>query len=230
MPQVKEYFRYLRAQRCADLLGERYEDTLQAAEAQYGTQEAQTMGYRVCLSQENPNVAICVNPSETPLENNEECQRKEEFVPAMSKEETLSFFRAHALESMIPALEPYLTEWETYSKGKRFLLDFEVSNDEVLKSVSVIFSLTARKPERIDEFLDILVKEGLCPHSKAVAIGKWVRVFPQAEPFLQNDISHFSFQFCGMERPESVVVLRQSASCRHLWFNSYFRPHQMNLN
>ena len=228
MPRVKEYFQYLRAQRCVELFGEDYEDTLRIPEDQYGEQEAQTIGYRICLNQEKPEMAVCVNPSEF-IENDLEVLRERDFAPAMSKEEALSFLRVHAMKETVFFLEHYLTEWETYSKGKRFLLDFEFSNDEVLKSVSVIFTLTSKKPGRIKEFLDVLVKDGLCLPARAAAIDKWVRVFPQAEPFLQNDISHFSFRFFGMEPPESVVILRQSASCRHLWFNSYFRPHQMNL-
>lgn len=229
MPQVKEYFQYLRAQPCADLLGENRENVLRKAEEQYGNCDARSVSYRIFLNRADKDALVCVNPPEKPIGDYQEGRPSGEFTPVMSKEEALSFLHARICEETLPILERCLTEWEPYSEGKQFLLDFEISGDKKPKSVRICFPLATKKPERIDRFLNALEEAGLCPPSKAAGLAKWVRVFPQAEPFLQNDISHFSFRFHGTEPPESAVVLRQSSSCRHLWFNSYFGPHQMNL-
>ena len=228
MPQVREYLQYLRAQR-TDCMGKAAENVLQTVEKQYGTQDTHAINYEIRLDREDTDVSVLIDPPDAPKGSFPKNTLDEAFTPLMSKEDALSFLRTRFWKGDLSLVERYLTEWERYSKDRQFLLDFEIHDGRISEIVDICLPLAAKKPERIDKFLHILTEQGLCLPAKAASIGRWVRTFPQAEPFLQNDISHFRFRFCGTEYPEAAVFLRQSDICRHLWFNSYFRPYQMNL-
>lgn len=127
----------------------------------------------------------------------------------------------------LPALTALLSELVPFTDDGCFLIDFDVSEETVSEKLGINFG-TGTAHEAIEEFLNYLSSKGLCLPEKCAGVLQWVKTPPQAQPFIQNDISHFKLPFIAGEVKSAKAYLRQGDEQRRA-ASYYHRPVLMNL-
>ena len=81
-----------------------------------------------------------------------------------------------------------------------------------------------RHPLLIDRFIARLERSGLCLKSKGDALRRWIRILPDAEPFIQTDIHYFKLNYLDGKIVEAKAYIEQTPHLIHHYFPNYHRP------
>jgi len=81
-----------------------------------------------------------------------------------------------------------------------------------------------RHPLLIDRFIARLERSGLCLKSKGDALRRWIRILPDADPFIQTDIHYFKLNYLNGKIIEAKAYIEQSPHLIHHYFSNYYRP------
>ena len=114
-----------------------------------------------------------------------------------------------------------LKRFEGYEK---YRLNVDISTEGILKKLGIEIFFKWRNPALIDMILDKLVSEGLCLPTKVQAVKRWIRVLPDANPFLQTALSYFKLVYADGRFRESKAYIGHQREMAHYSFPAYYRP------
>ena len=121
------------------------------------------------------------------------------------------------IKSLWAAIEPW---HESFGAG----IAFDLSEKGVHDKIGVELFLRWRHPLLIDRFIARLEKSGLCLKSKGDALRRWIRILPDAEPFIQTDIHYFKLNYLDGKIIEAKAYIEQTPHLIHNYFPNYYRP------
>ena len=159
----------------------------------------------------------------------QELDRIRLFTDDLTRTDFVNYLRELDWKGNLEALDTFLAKWESYSDGKKFILDFDILEDGISEKIGICFGTVRKKPEVIDNFLTELQKNGLCLEEKKEDVLRFVQAFPSHTPFIQNDISHFKIPFQNDKPLMAKAYLRQGSVCFYDDFRAYDTPVLMNL-
>ena len=81
-----------------------------------------------------------------------------------------------------------------------------------------------RHPLLVDRFIARLERSGLCLKSKGDALRRWIRILPDADPFIQTNIHYFKLNYLDGKIIEAKAYIEQSPYLVHHYFFNYYRP------
>lgn len=151
------------------------------------------------------------------------------FTEDMDKDSLAEYLQKIGWKGEIPALKECLEEWEPYSDGKRFIVDFDIYEDSVSEKIGINFGTAYHRPEMAESLLSFLEEKGLCLGEKKEDVLRFIGAFPSHTPFIQNDISHFKIPFEDGKAIMAKAYLRQGSCCYNQTFRAYSSPRLMNL-
>ena len=121
----------------------------------------------------------------------------------------------------IKALRAAIETWhESSSAG----IAFDLSEKGIHDKIGVELFLHWRHPLLIDRFIARLERSGLCLKSKGDALRRWIRILPDAEPFIQTDIHYFKLNYLDGKIIEAKAYIEQTPHLIHHYFPAYYRP------
>ena len=151
------------------------------------------------------------------------------FTSNMKKEGLLSYLKDLSWSGNTEKLESLLTELESYSQNKNFILDFDIFETGISEKIGICFGTKNSFYKTIDKTLSDFVEKGFCLPSKKEGVMKWVKRYPSHTPQIQNDISHFKFAYQGENLLVVKAYLRQGSKFYNGEFRAYDTPVLMNL-
>ena len=159
----------------------------------------------------------------------QELDRIRLFTDDLTREDFVNYLKELDWEGDLEALDTFLEQWESYSDGRKFILDFDILEDGISEKIGICFGTVSKKLQVIDEFLTKLQDKGLCLEEKKEDVLRFVQAFPSHTPFIQNDISHFKIPFQNDMPLMAKAYLRQGSVCVYNEFSAYDTPVLMNL-
>jgi pyrroloquinoline quinone biosynthesis protein E len=151
------------------------------------------------------------------------------FTYEMTKEELLSYLEAMNWKGSLKAVEELLCQLQPCCAPKGFILDFDITAEGISEKIGICFGTKDKRYRTVEKTIDYLTENGLCISEKRDDIVRWNTCYPNGNPFIQNDISHFKFAFKGENILAAKAYLRQSTKMRTFEFRAYDAPVLMNL-
>lgn len=159
----------------------------------------------------------------------QELDRIRFFTDDLTRTNFVNYLKELNWKGNLKALDTFLEQWESYSDGKKFILDFDILEDGISEKIGICFGTVSKSPQVIDEFLTELQSKGLCMQEKKEDVLRFIQAFPSHTPFIQNDISHFKIPFLKDVPLMAKAYLRQGSVCFYNEFQAYDTPVLMNL-
>lgn len=159
----------------------------------------------------------------------QELDRIRLFTDDLTKTDFVAYLKEMNWKGNLEAVDTFLEQWESYSDGKKFILDFDILEHGISEKIGICFGTVSKKPQVIEKFLTELKAKGLCLEEKKEDVLRFVQAFPSHTPFIQNDISHFKIPFQGDSPLMAKAYLRQGTVCFYNGFKAYDTPMLMNL-
>lgn len=103
-------------------------------------------------------------------------------------------------------------------------LTFDLSEKGVHDKMGFELFPRLRHPLLVDRFIARLERSGLCLKSKGDALRRWIRILPDAEPFIQTDIHYFKLNYLDGKIIEAKAYIEQTPHLIHHYFPAYYRP------
>lgn len=151
------------------------------------------------------------------------------FTDDMTRPDLVAYLQELNWDGNISHLNSVLQEWEPFCDRKKFILDFDIFEDHISNKIGINFGTKNKNNATIEKWLDFLVERNLCLPEKKLAVLKFVQTFPNCDPFIQNDISHFKFPIINGKITMAKAYLRQGNKCFVTNFKAYNHPILMNL-
>ena len=121
----------------------------------------------------------------------------------------------------IKALSAAIETWhESFSAG----IAFDLSEKGVHDKIGIEVFPRWRHPLLVDRFIARLERSGLCLKSKGDALRRWIRILPDADPFIQTDIHYFKLNYLDGKIIEAKAYIEQKPHLIHHYFSNYYRP------
>ena len=149
------------------------------------------------------------------------------YTGNMKREDILAFLSDCAWTGNMEMLGSFLTKWESCSR--EFVLSFDLSSDGISDKIGINFGTRSVRLAVVDKLLLKLEKEGFLLSSKRQEIERWIRACPQAEPLIQNDLSHVKFTIKDGMITAAKAYLRQSGRFLSEEAPALSVPFMMNL-
>ena len=121
------------------------------------------------------------------------------------------------IKALWAAIEPW---HENFSVA----LTFDLSEKGVHDKMGFELFPRWRHPLLVDRFIARLERSGLCLKSKGDALRRWIRILPDAEPFIQTDIHYFKLNYLDGKIIEAKAYIEQKPCILHHYFSNYYRP------
>ena len=121
----------------------------------------------------------------------------------------------------IKALRKALEPWK---EAKNVAVNIDLGEKGVLPKIGIEVCSNWRHPLLVDKFIDRLEAAGLCLPSKGEALRRWIRILPDADPFIQTLIAYFKLNYKDGRITEAKAYLEQSPYIHHHYFAAYDRP------
>ena len=113
---------------------------------------------------------------------------------------------------------------ETWHENFGVAITFDLSEKGVHDKMGFELFPRWRHPLLVDRFISRLERSGLCLKSKGDALRRWIRILPDAEPFIQTDIHYFKLNYLDGKIIEAKVYIEQTPHLIHHYFSNYYRP------
>ena len=117
--------------------------------------------------------------------------------------------------------------WEvikTWNGQNCFQLDFDLGEDLISEKIGLEIKVNGYHPVIVDMYITRLEEMGLCLKSKGDGLRNWIRIPPDADPFIQTQIQYFKLNFLDGKIIEAKAYLEQSPHILHRYFKNYDRP------
>ena len=151
------------------------------------------------------------------------------FVNDSRREKIIEYLNELNWSGDLNRLNDLLTELEIFSEGHKFIIDFDLFEDHISEKIGINFGTINKSTQTIKTLLDFLQEKNLCNEDKKSDVLKFVDEFPQYDPYIQNDISHFKLAFINGQVDKAKVYLRQGDDFYQHDFRAYASPVLMNL-
>lgn len=151
------------------------------------------------------------------------------FTEDLRREDVTAYLSEIGWGGDCGALDRWLAELAQYSDKGQFIIDFDIEQTAVSDKIGINLGTRTKKPETVASWLSYLESKKLCLHEKKEGVLDFIRTFPQGEPFIQNDVSHYKLVFCGGDVTLAKAYLRQASVPYCSDFRAYFMPLLMNL-
>ncbi len=151
------------------------------------------------------------------------------FTDDMTRESLIFYLEEMDWQGNVDALNAFLISMENHSDKKKFILDFDIAENEISKKIGINFGTADKRTDTVKKLLELFCETGLCREQKKEDVLKFISRFPAHTPFIQNDISHFKIPFMDDEPLMAKAYLRQGSVMRHIHFKAYDTPVLMNL-
>ena len=119
---------------------------------------------------------------------------------------------------------------EPWKDTQSIAVDLDLGQRGVLPKIGIEVSPRWRHPLLVDQFLSRLEEAGLCLPSKGEALRRWIRIRPDADPFIQTFIAYFKLNYGDGRITAAKAYLEQSPYIHHRYFEAYDRPVYVELN
>lgn len=149
------------------------------------------------------------------------------YTGNMKREDILTFLSDCGWMGDSKMLDSFLLKWESISR--EFILNFDLSGKGILDKIGINFGARSVRLSKVDKLLLALEEEGFLLTSKGQEIKRWLRAYPQAEPLIQNDLSHVKFTIEDGKITAAKVYLRQSGLFLSEEALAFLTPVLMNL-
>lgn len=113
---------------------------------------------------------------------------------------------------------------ETWHESSSAGISFDLSEKGVHDKIGVELFPHWRHPLLIDRLIARLERSSLCLKSKGDALRRWIRILPDAEPFIQTDIHYFKLNYLDGKIVEAKAYIEQKSHLIHHYFPAYYRP------
>ena len=117
--------------------------------------------------------------------------------------------------------------WEaikTLNEQNYLQLDFDLGEDCISEKICLEITVNGYHPVIVDMYITRLEEMGLCLKSKGDGLRNWIRIPPDADPFIQTQIQYFKLNFLDGKIIEAKAYLEQSPYILHRYFKNYDRP------
>ena len=121
------------------------------------------------------------------------------------------------LEALFEVIKTW--NWQNYLS-----LDFDLGDDWISEKIGLEISVNDDHPVIVDRYITRLEEMGLCLKSKGDGLRNWIRIPPDADPFIQTQIQYFKLNFLDGKIIEAKAYLEQSPHILHRYFKNYDRP------
>ena len=126
----------------------------------------------------------------------------------------------------ITALRDALSPWKDAALTA---VNIDLCEKGVLQKIGIELASGWRHPLLMDKFISRLESEGLCLASKGEALRRFIRMRPEASPFIQTLIAYFKLNYRDGRITEAKAYLEQSPYIHHHYFDAYDRPAFLEL-
>ena len=144
-----------------------------------------------------------------------------------------------AWEAVVPGLaavgwpgdrEAFRRAMEPWKEAEDIAVNLDLGEQGVLPKIGVEVFSRWRHPLLVDRFIARLEEAELCLPSKAEALRRWIRIFPDGDPFIQTLISYFKLVYRDDGRiAEAKAYLEQSPYIHHHYFDAYRQPLRIDM-
>lgn len=142
-------------------------------------------------------------------------------VDFKGRENICKFLAEMNWKGNLEALWEIIKTWN----GQNYLsLDFDLGEDYISEKIGLEITVNAYHPVIVDRYITRLEQMGLCLKSKGDALRHWIRIPPDADPFIQTQVQYFKLNFLDGKIIEAKAYLEQSPYILHHYFNNYDRP------
>ena len=108
---------------------------------------------------------------------------------------------------------------KTWSGQNRFQLNFDLGEDWISDKIGLEIEMSDYNPATVDKYITRLEEMGLCLKSKGDGLRNWIKIPPDAAPFIQTQVQYFKLNFLDGKIIEAKAYLEQSInpckSCRY---------------
>lgn len=118
---------------------------------------------------------------------------------------------------------------EPWKNTSNIAVDLDLGEGGLLPKIGIEISLRWRDPILVDKFISRLEESGLCLKSKGEALRRWIRIRPDADPFIQTLISYYKLNYKDGKITAAKAYLEQSPYIHHHYFDAYERPAYMEI-
>jgi hypothetical protein len=124
------------------------------------------------------------------------------------------------------AMEQALLPWK---EAQGFAVNIDLGESGLLEKTGLEVFGRWRHPLLVDKFIERLEAAGLCLPSKGAALRRWIRILPDADPFIQTLVTYFKLNYAKGRVTEAKAYLEQSPYIHHHYFAAYDRPLYLEL-
>ena len=119
---------------------------------------------------------------------------------------------------------------KTWNGQNYFSLDFDLGEDWISEKIGLEISTDGyHHPVIVDMYITRLEEMGLCLKSKGDGLRNWIRILPDADPFIQTRIQYFKLNFLDGKIIEAKAYIEQSPYILHQYFKNFDRPHYVEF-
>lgn len=112
----------------------------------------------------------------------------------------------------------------TFNGQKELALDFDLDENGISEKIGLELTIHGFHQVIVDRYITALEKMGLCLKSKGDAIRRWIRISPDADPFIQTRFQYFKLNYLDGKIIEAKAYLEQFPYVLHHYFKNYDRP------
>lgn len=142
-------------------------------------------------------------------------------VRIVGRENICKFLAEMDWKGDLDALWKIIKTWN----GQNYLqLDFDLGEDWISDKIGLEITINGDHPVIVDRYITLLEGMGLCLKSKGDGLRRWIRIPPDADPFIQTRIQYFKLNFLDGKIIEAKAYLEQSPRILHRYFKNYDRP------
>ena len=119
---------------------------------------------------------------------------------------------------------------KTWNGQNYFSLDFDLGEDWISEKIGLEISTDGyHHPVIVDMYITRLEEMGLCLKSKGDGLRNWIRILPDADPFIQTRIQYFKLNFLDGKIIEAKAYIEQSPYILHQYFKNFDRPYYVEF-
>ncbi len=150
-----------------------------------------------------------------------ECEKLRVVILFNSWNQIASFLVRAGWNGNVSLLEKAIFPW---TDAERIALNVDLSSEGICEKTGFEIYHAVRHPVLADRMISRLEKAGLCLPEKAAALRRWIRIFPDSDPFIQTHITYYKLNYSDGRITDVKAYLEQSPWPKHRFFDAYDKP------
>lgn len=144
----------------------------------------------------------------------------------LEKENICKFLAEMNWKGDLDALWKIIKTWN----GQNYLqFGFDLGEDWISEKIGLEITINGNHPVIVKRYITRLEEMGLCLKSKGDGLRRWMKIPPDADPFIQTRIQYFKVNFLDGKIIEAKAYLEQSPHFLHWHFKNFDRPHYVEF-